>query len=408
MASTNINSHSRRAAQTEKFDYVIVGASLSGLLAAKALRARGSRVLILEAHDEVGGSNRGLKSQIAMSDRTFKFFPETGFAEEVFTWLETILETSIARTIIEEPAVTFEDGRFKPFVGFGDANIKTGSEISAYARARYYQLQLTPKDWVHTLREQLGDAIVTQSVVTAIEVDENSLVTQLVVNGEKTILAKQVLFCANPVPLLQLLPSAKVPAKVRQRLSKGEFYTSVNLELTHSAPVTESAAIHILRGGSEEPAVGVFNRPIKLSDGSTVQTSQWLTLLARDMSDDIEAAAFAIKQIKRQIKRAYETALENIVSERIFVNPLSHGDLQGALPADGRWPKVENLWLISGSLNHERNLWGTLLQTRLSLSSVYSASGDSASGDSGANRLAADRDNPLLTAQSEIQSEAAL
>jgi hypothetical protein len=88
------------------------------------------------------------------------------------------------------------------------------------------------------------------------------------------------------------------------------------------------------------------------------------------MSDDDETVASALKQIKRQIKRAYESSLDGLLQERIIVNPMSHGDLIGLLGEDGRWPKLQNLWVVSGLLDSQKNLLGTIRQARHTLAAV--------------------------------------
>jgi hypothetical protein len=95
-----------------------------------------------------------------------------------------------------------------------------------------------------------------------------------------------------------------------------------------------------------------------------------VTFVHRDITDDSETVGAALKQIKRQIKRAYETSLDGLLKERIAVNPTSHGDLHGVLQPDGRWPKIQNLWLISSFLDQERNLPGAIRQARRTVSAI--------------------------------------
>jgi hypothetical protein len=46
------------------------------------------------------------------------------------------------------------------------------------------------------------------------------------------------------------------------------------------------------------------------------------------------------------------------------LNPSSHGELEGMLAEDARWPKIDNLWIASNFFNPNRNLVGTLDQAR--------------------------------------------
>jgi hypothetical protein len=95
-----------------------------------------------------------------------------------------------------------------------------------------------------------------------------------------------------------------------------------------------------------------------------------MTFVPRDITEEPEISASALKQIKRQVKRAYETSLDGLVQERILVNPYSHGELAELLPADGRWPKLQNLWIISNFMDPAKNLLGALRQTRRTLATV--------------------------------------
>lgn len=367
--------HSQRMAQSKnvktfEFDSIVIGGGLSGLIVANQLESTGRRVALLEALDVLGGKCRSTTTPIGSIDSGLKFFPETPESEETLRWLSSVLETDLDSEIIDAPPLTYDDGRFKPFVGFGSQKVETATEIDAYARARYYRLSSTPKDWIAKLTESFTGTVLTQSVVTKMIVDD-SFVIELIVNGAKRYSAREVIFCATPQQLTQLLPDTHVPARLRQKLLKGEFWTSVNLDLIHGIPVTDSNAVHVLKGANEEPSVGLFQPPVTLEDGKQAQLSQWLTLVPRDITDEAELVASALKQIKRQVKRAYETSLDGLLSkERIVVSPTSHGDLTGVLAEDGRWPKIQNLWVVSSFLDADKNTFGSLRQTRRTLASI--------------------------------------
>ncbi len=358
-----------RSLKSDEFDSLVIGGGLAGLIAAHQLEGTGRKVALIEGLDGLGGSCRPVSSRAGIIDNGLKFFPDTEEARACLEWLGNVLGESIHYTVVEAAPVTFDDGKFKPFIGFGDQKVATVSEVNVYAQERYLRLETTPKEWVARLTESFTGTTMMQSYVTKLHVDD-TFVINAVINGAKHLSAREVLFCAAPQQLTRLLPDSHVPTKIRQRLMRGEFWTSVSLDLIHKGVVSESEAIHILKGANEEPCVGVFHKPVQLEDGQTAQLSQWLTLVPRDITDDPELVGGALKQIKRQVKRAYENSLDGLIQERIIVNPTSHGDFTGFLPPDGLWPKLQNLWVISGFLDPAKNLVGALCQARRTLASV--------------------------------------
>jgi len=349
--------------KAQEFDTLVIGAGLSGLIAANALEATGRNVVLMEAADHIGGASRMGFTQAGLIDHGLKFIPDSTAAHEALDWLETVLGEKIERAVIEAAPVNYDDGKFKPYVGFGDTVVATSSEIEAYAINRRLQTTSTPKDWVVKLGELFSSTLLTQSQVTKMAI-EDGFVIESIVNGAKRISAREVVFAGAPNTLIPILPDGALAPRIRQKLLRGDFWTSVNLDLVHKQPITDSRSVHVLKGANEEPTVGVFHEPRMAEDGRTLQVSQWFTLVPRDQIDEEELVAGALKQIKRQIKRAYESALEGNVQERILVSPASHGSLLGAFEAPGRLPKIENLWLTSSFFSDERNTLGTLIQTR--------------------------------------------
>lgn len=358
-----------RSLKSDEFDSLVIGGGLAGLIAAHQLEGTGRKVALIEGLDGLGGSCRPVNSLAGTIDNGLKFLPDTEEAHECLNWLGEILGEPIQYTSVEAAPVTYDDGKFKPFIGYGDQKVATASEVDVYAQEKYLRLNSSPKDWVTRLTESFTGTTMMQSYVTKMQVDD-SFVIDVLINGAKRITGREVLFCATPQQLTKLLPDSHVPTKFRQRLLKGEFWTSVCLDLLHKGMVSESEAVHVLKGANEEPCVGIFHKPIQLEDGQTAQLSQWLTLVPRDITDEPELVGGALKQIKRQVKRAYETSLDGLIQERIIVNPTSHGDFTGFLPPDGLWPKLQNLWVISGFLDPAKNLLGTLRQARRTLAAV--------------------------------------
>jgi hypothetical protein len=361
-----------KSSKAHEYDSIVIGAGLSGLIAANQLESTGRKVALIEALDILGGISRPVQTVAGQVDHTFKFLPVTDDSEETLTWLESVMHKPIERTIVDAPPVTYDEGKFKPFIGFGDQKVETAAEIDAYSKPSFYRFTNGVSDWIPALTESFTGTLMTNSYVTKMQV-EDDFVIELLVNGSKRISGREVIFAATPQQLTRILPDIYATGRLRQRLLKGEFWTSINLDLIHKGQVTESEAVHILKGGSEEPSAGIFHPAKTLEDGSVVQVSQWMTLVPKDITEEAEIVGPALKQIKRQVKRAYEASLDGLIKERIVVSPTSHGDLTGLLGADGRWPKLNNLWLISSFLDEQKNLLGSIRQARRTLAALARA-----------------------------------
>lgn len=358
--------------KAQEFDTLVIGAGLSGLIAANVLEASGRNVALIEALDITGGACRAGQTAAGLIDHGLKLIPDTPEAHAALDWLETVLGEKIERTVIEAAPLNYDDGKFKPYVGFGDENVASSAEAQAYAVTRRLKLSSTPMDWTKKLTEQFTGKLYLQSYATRMIV-EDGFVIETIVNGSKRITAREVVFAGSPQTLPALLTEGVIPPRVRQKLVKGEFWTSVNLDIVHAQPVTDSEAVHILKGANEEPTIGVFHPPVQNEDGRNLQVSQWLTLIPREEIDEEELVAGALKQIKRQLKRAYESSANGIVQERILVIPSSHGSLHDSYDTPGRIPKISNLWMSSAMFASERNTLGTLMQTRRAIEEIGDA-----------------------------------
>ena len=107
-----------------------------------------------------------------------------------------------------------------------------------------------------------------------------------------------------------------------------------------------------------------------MKDEKPLQYSQWITFMNDEEAEDSELVGAALKKMKRQIKRAYPNALEQLQFERIFVVPsfAGHGDLK--LAANQTLPGLSNLWIGSAQVHAQKNLLGALLQAEMITSSL--------------------------------------
>jgi hypothetical protein len=95
-----------------------------------------------------------------------------------------------------------------------------------------------------------------------------------------------------------------------------------------------------------------------------------MTFIEQEVTEDSEVVGMTLKKIKRQIKRAYPEALDNLKLERIFVAPIIAGNGDIKLSINLTMPELENLWIASSTVHEQKNLVGALLQAEMIIASL--------------------------------------
>ncbi|MBX2988221.1 MAG: NAD(P)/FAD-dependent oxidoreductase [Bdellovibrionaceae bacterium] len=353
------------------FDYAIVGSGLSGLACAVRLSQETKNVVLLDGLDQAGGVNRPISFPTGTINNGLRFVPDTELNRQALLFLEDLLGLKVVAGAEHRPPVSFEEGRLKEFVGFGENPPEFYDQMKPFMNPDHLKLNLEPALWTSLLLEKFQGQFMPRSYVTRFQV-ENNEVQHLTINGAKTIRAANVIY-AGPVKSLSVLMSQdSLSARARQKLAKNVYWTALCLDLCHDKTVTDSEAVHILNGTTQDeigPCAGRFMPPTETEQGPR-QTSQWVTFLDEEVTEDSELVGAALKKIKRQIKRAYPEALEGLVRERIMVSPMVGGDGELKLKGNQTMPEAHNLWIASSALAPERGVTGALLQAHLVLAAL--------------------------------------
>jgi len=353
------------------YDYAIIGSGLTGLAIANALSRITSNLILIESADTFGGLNRSIPTPFGAVNNGLRYLPETELSQKAIAFLEMLLMTSLSPEVIEAPPMTYEAGGLRPFVGFGNNPPPFYDEVAYFAAPRCLKTQLEAHEWTQVLYSQFTGEFLPKSYVTKFHQEDNRI-THLTVNGQKTIHASNFIYCGPVKSLKTLLPEGALHPKAQQKLAKNQYWTAVGLDLLHNHPVTDLTNIHILNGTTQDefgPCVGLFH-PSADVNGENLQYSQWLTFIEDEEAEDTELVGASLKKIKRQIKRAYPDALENLKFERILVVPSysGHGDLK--LSGNQTLPGLENFWVGSSQMHPQRNLLGALLQAEMITSAL--------------------------------------
>ncbi len=85
-----------------------------------------------------------------------------------------------------------------------------------------------------------------------------------------------------------------------------------------------------------------------------------MTLVPGEREAEHEFVGQCIRHIKRQLKRAWPTAFDTAVPERIFVQPNSMGQQSLKTKENYRFPEIPNLFLASHILANQGGEVGSL------------------------------------------------
>ena len=342
----------------KKYDVIVIGSGLTGTLAAHLAHRAGQKVLLLEARDILGGAVRRIQTDAGTLPSSLEYFPENENAILQIQKLSELFGEQILDQVEETRPLTYDEGDFKSFVGFGDRKNPSVEELSFYNSPRRLKLLSGPDQWLEKLVQLGVGDVQTLAEVTHFDVADHQ-VTAVTINAANSFIANKVIFAAPPKHLDALFNQDDLSPKTRSRIAKSQVWTSVGLHLHHPTLQTQELGLHFLMGSSEEfePCVGRFFEAHE--DG---QKSVWISLIPQERSEDIEFVADTIKYMKRQIKRAYPNAFEKLSNEKIVVAAESHGHMPLHLKEPSHFAELKNFFIASPLVVESRGLVAALEQ----------------------------------------------
>ncbi|MCB0394207.1 MAG: hypothetical protein KDD25_06590, partial [Bdellovibrionales bacterium] len=135
-------------------------------------------------------------------------------------------------------------------------------------------------------------------------------------------------------------------SKFLKTAAKNPLWTAIALDLKHPKMISESREVHVLIAGTDGaiPVVGIFE-PFE----SGVQFSHWVTFLESEASADSEISGNAVREIKKQLKRAYPQAFDSGTKERLLFAHNSEGHIEIKLTEEGCVPGINGLFIASSN-----------------------------------------------------------
>lgn len=329
----------------KSYDYVVVGTNLSSKLTAYYLSLHSESVLLVDSYDSASSfSNDFNEDQFYFNN--LEFMEASNENKENFEKLNSLFKNLQISAFPKDVEVkTFENGKFKTFLGFGAKTLKVVNEYEHYNRRNQLLLTTPLSEYFTQINQAFKGDRLSQASLTAIEFQENQI-SNIIINGSNRIHSKNFIFCLPPSQIFDLIPNHLMPGRLQQKIATSKIWSSLQLTITHDKKLDFSNHdLYFLMGKKpeDEICIGRFSQ----SKESKYTTSQWVSFINEEFANDYNYIGGHLKYIKKQIKRAFPDIFSKSNFEKINVYKENHGHIN---LSKKDWTAVKNLknfYLIS-------------------------------------------------------------
>lgn len=351
----------------KKYDFVVIGGGLTGLICSHALIKAGKKIALVESQEKLGGAlqNRNSsKGKLAAFLNRFSASEET--EENLQRWASKVITNEDPVAKYPVTTKTFESGKFKDFVGFGKRAPEFVDIIQKYTNTDKIEFTESLGSIVEKLsNEILADEesdVFTGSQLTNLKFEEDR-VHLAEINSSKNLEAEEYVFTGSIHHLLNLENEEIISSQNKQKIAKPDYWTAIHLEMVHETDQAPTENDYILMGGTDNaiPCYGYFSEPDNLQGSleNSIQQSQWISFVDSNLTNDMELTGNLVREMKRQVKRAHPEAFETKSFERISVYPFSHGLCEMKLESF-KQKNVTNLSILSKEIDLTNNVLGRI------------------------------------------------
>lgn len=296
------------------YDHVIIGYNLSSMTLAWELARKNQSFCVLDAK-HLGGSPvkwiPTLETQVATRVPFNTVFAAPEDRGNIFGNVETV----------EGPPATFEKGQFKSFLGFGDSKVESMEAVLPFCATETGHPQLKLEDHWQKILDSTEEHLFLDQQVTDIEYNEDAI-QKITLNGKVQLSGRQFYFFEHFDFVFDTM--AKEMKKIASQFAKLKWFSSVNL-IVHHESKPEAAQInqtYLLMGSKLQACLGCFSE----INGQWV--SRWESFLPAELTADSETTGAMIKEIKKQIKRAFSSEESSVSHEQILVHEKVYADTE--------------------------------------------------------------------------------
>ena len=318
----------------KQYDHVLIGYNLSSITFAYELFKRGQSFCLLDSRHVASNSAKLIPSLETVISTRVPFNSPISNDET----LDLTLFGNITHN--DGPPMTFEKGSFKSFLGFGNARISALDAVSPFCQTTHCLPQLQSEDFWDKAFEYTKQNIFLDKQITDVEYCEDGI-TQVTLNGKTNLRGQKFYFFGQFSFLFDRLgPEMK---KQTSKFAKTSWYSSVNLVIHHQNEPNGIAIdqLYLLMGSKEQPCLGQFSK----INGHLI--SRWESFFPAELTGDSETTGAALKEIKKQIKRAFSPQGLLNGAEHILIHDHIYAELEKSGIKNGKLSHFNNLMIYS-------------------------------------------------------------
>ena len=352
----------------KKYDIAVIGAGLNGLVISHALAKSGKKIALIESQEKLGGIFQDSTTRLGSLPDFFSHLSFNKELEENFSrWTSKIFEEQEQSYLKPELVTkTFDSGKFKDFVGFGDKSPDFVDEITEYTNSTKLQMQTgfteIVKSYISDLEQSENVDILFNSTLTGFHLEEGRL-DLIEVNDGKKIEADEYIYTANLFTLNELDEIEILSKAQRQSLAKASSFTAIHLQFIHPGSELPIDKDYILAAAKDksQACYGQFSLATNFANAQAeaYQISTWMSFVESSLTNDMELTGNLVREMKRQVKRAFPEAIESSEFERVFVAPNSHCTNKVKVK-DFKSDKYPNFYILSRELDEVQGVMGRI------------------------------------------------
>lgn len=317
------------------YDHILIGYNLTSLAFAAKLAEQNLKFCILDSK-HIGSSL--FKNVPSAGCAVYSRAPYAACNPEIFA--NTNHGFFDPATPVESTPLTFDKGEFRSLLGFGDTKMEAMDAVLPFCKPNSVQVELIPEAFWQSIQSAIEPRLFLDQQITEVHFTDEQ-VTHITLNGTTRLDGGKFYFFDHFEFLIDQIGS-KVK-KVASQFAKAQLYSSIALIVHHKTPPAkfEVNSLYLLKGSKMQACLGMFTS----HNGQLI--SRWESFFPKDLTPDSETTGACLKEIKKQVKRAFSADDSLPDPEHIVIHNSVYADLEKSDIKNGKVNNFNNLYWFS-------------------------------------------------------------